>query len=101
MWFEASRGAAARSVNVKPTGCGFDSHSRRWNIYLNLFFHFFALVSRLSAALSSATQHAMPIPHIAGETEGTYTEFWRLCVLIGETQRRALDRHQSEVKMKY
>ena len=29
-------------------------------IYLNLYFHFFALVSRLSAALSSATQHAMP-----------------------------------------
>ena len=26
---EASRGAAAQSVTVKPTGCGFDSHSRR------------------------------------------------------------------------
>ena len=38
----------------------FDPHSRRWNNYLNLYFHFFALVSRLSAALSSATQHAMP-----------------------------------------
>ena len=57
---EASRDAVARSVTVKPTGCGFDPHSRRWNIYLNLYFHFFALVSRLSAALSSATQHAMP-----------------------------------------
>ena len=56
----ASRGAAAQSVTVKPTGCGFDPHSRRWNIYLNLYFHFFALVSRLSAALSSATQHATP-----------------------------------------
>ena len=59
-WFEAGRGAAARGVTAKPTGCGFDPHSRRWNIYLNLYFHFFALVSRLSAALSSATQHAMP-----------------------------------------
>ena len=26
---EASCGAAARGVTVKPTGCGFDSHSRR------------------------------------------------------------------------
>ena len=54
------RGAAAWSVTVKPTGCEFDPHSRRWNIYLNLYFHFFALESRLNAALSSATQHAMP-----------------------------------------
>ena len=29
-------------------------------IYLNLYFHFFALMSRLIAALSSETQHAMP-----------------------------------------
>ena len=60
MVFEVSSGAVARGVTVKPTGCGFDPHSRRWNIYLNLYFHFFALVSKLSAALSSATQHAMP-----------------------------------------
>ena len=26
---EASRGAAAQSVTVKPTGCGFDPQSRR------------------------------------------------------------------------
>ena len=57
---EASRGAAAQSVTVKPTGCGFDPHSRTWNIYLNVYFHFIALVSRTSAALSSATQHTMP-----------------------------------------
>ena len=50
----ASRGAAAQSVTVNPTGCGFDPYSRRWNIYLNLYFHFFALVSR------QTTQHAMP-----------------------------------------
>ena len=29
-------------------------------LYYLLYFHFFALVSRLRAALSSATQHAMP-----------------------------------------
>ena len=57
---EASRGAAAQSVNLKPTGCRFDPHSRRWNIYLNLYYHFFDLVSRQNAALSTATQHAMP-----------------------------------------
>ena len=50
------RGAAARGVTAKPTGCGFDPHSS----YLNLYFHFFALVSRTSTAFSSATQHAMP-----------------------------------------
>ena len=27
--FEASRGAVARGVTVKPIGCGFDPHSRR------------------------------------------------------------------------
>ena len=27
--YEATRGAAARSMTVKPTGCGFDPHSRR------------------------------------------------------------------------
>ena len=57
---EASRGAVAQRVTVKPTGYRFDPYSRRWNIYLKLYFHFFALVPRLSAVLSSATQHAMP-----------------------------------------
>ena len=50
----------AQIVTVKSTGCGFDLHSRRWNIYLNLYFHFLVLVSRQSAALSSAIQQAMP-----------------------------------------
>ena len=57
---EAGRGAKAQSVIVKSTGCRFDSHSMKFNIYLHLYFHFFALVSRQSAALSSATQYAMP-----------------------------------------
>ena len=56
----ASRGAAAQSVTVNTTGCGFDPHSRRRNIYLNVNFHFLALVSRQSAALNSAT-HATPL----------------------------------------
>ena len=57
---DTCRGAGAQNVTIKPTGCGFDPHSRKWNIYLNLYFHFFALVSRQSPALSFATQHAMP-----------------------------------------
>ena len=52
---EASRGAGAQSVIVNATCCGFDPHSQKLNIYLNLYFHFSALVSRQSAALSSAT----------------------------------------------
>ena len=47
--FEAGRGAGAQSVTVKSTGCGFYPHSRKWNIYLHLYFHFFALVSSQSA----------------------------------------------------
>ena len=47
--YEARRGAGAQSITVKPTGCGFD-----------LLGWFLALVSRQSAALSFATQHAMP-----------------------------------------
>ena len=57
---EAGRGAGAQSVTVNSTGCGSDPHSRKSNIYLHLYFHFFAMVSRQSAALSSATQYAMP-----------------------------------------
>ena len=57
-----------RSTNyVKSTGCGFDLYSRKLNIYLHLYFHFFALVSRQSAALSSVTQHAL-LPELDGES---------------------------------
>ena len=42
---EATCGSGAQSVTVKSTDCRFDPHSRQWNIYLNLYFHFFALVS--------------------------------------------------------
>ena len=45
--FEASRDTTgAQSVTVNATACGFDPHSRKLNIYLNLYFHFFALVSK-------------------------------------------------------
>ena len=36
LW-ETSRGACAQSVTVKSTGCGFDPHSRKWNIYTFIF----------------------------------------------------------------
>ena len=62
---ETSRGAEAQSVTVKATGCEFDTHSSKWNIYLNLNFNFFALELRQSAALSSANQHAMPLEFVA------------------------------------
>ena len=55
---EASRGTEAQSVTVNVTGCGIDLRSRKSNIYLNLYFHFFALESRQSAALSSTTQYS-------------------------------------------
>ena len=44
-------------LTVNSTGCRFDP-LRKWDI--NLIFRFFALVSRQSATLNSATQYAMP-----------------------------------------
>ena len=55
MYVEAGRVAGAQSVTVNATGCGFDPHSRKLNIYLHLYFHFFALVLRQCAAFSSVT----------------------------------------------
>ena len=58
----ASRGAGAQSVTVNTTGCGFEPHSIIYlNRYVHTYFHFFALVSKQSAALNSAPQHAMPL----------------------------------------
>ena len=56
---ETSHGAGEQNVTVKATGWGSDPYSREWNIYLNLYFAFFALVLNESAALSSATQLVM------------------------------------------
>ena len=49
---------------ISMTGSEFDPHSRELSIYLNVYFHFFALVTRRSAALISATQkgNAFRIP---------------------------------------
>ena len=63
---QASRGAGSQIVAVNAIGCGFDSHWRKLNINLNLYFQFLALVSRQSVTLSSATQHAMP-PELGGK----------------------------------
>ena len=84
-----SRGVGAQSVTVKSTGYRFDPHSRRWNIYLHLYFYFFALVSRQSATLSSAIQHAMP-PELGGKwgTECLNTRFL-LPILLRAIQREA------------
>ena len=56
------------------------------DIYLNLYFHFFALLSGQSAALSSATQHAMP-PELDGKwkTECLSTRFPLLTLLCANT----------------
>ena len=39
--------------------CRSDPYSRKSNIYLNVYFHFFVLVSGQSVALSSAAPHTM------------------------------------------
>ena len=44
-------------ATVNAIGCKFESHSRK---LLLLYFHFFALVTTQSVALSAATQHEMP-----------------------------------------
>ena len=64
-----------------------------WQI-LFLYFHFFALVSRLSAAFSSATQHAMP-PEFGRkwETECLNTRFslpTMLCVGYSMIKKRCV-----------
>ena len=57
-----------KCVTVNTPGCGFHPHSGKLNIYLHLYFHFFALVSRQSVALSSATKHGMS-PEFSGKRE--------------------------------
>ena len=44
--YESSHGARALSVPVNMIGCRFDYHLRKRNICLNVYFYFFALVSR-------------------------------------------------------
>ena len=47
-------------MTVNATGFGFDPHSRKGNISLNVYFDFFTLLLGQSAVWSSATKHAMP-----------------------------------------
>ena len=54
--FEAILTQGHKCVIVNETVCGFDSHSRKRNFQC---FHFFALVPKQNAALSSATHHAI------------------------------------------
>ena len=65
-------GASSMAVNTKCTRLVVGSVHTRENEkfrYLHLYFHLFALVSRQSAALSSATQYLM-LPEL-GEKWGT------------------------------
>ena len=39
-------GVGAQSVTVKSTGCGFYLEEMKFLVYLHLYFHFFALVSK-------------------------------------------------------
>ena len=55
-------------MTVKSTNCGFDPHSGKSNIYLHLYFQFFAMVLTQSETLTSANQHAMP-PEFRGKWE--------------------------------
>ena len=56
---KTSRDASAQCEVVNATGCGFDNHSRKFNVYLNLYFHFFALAWGQNVALNSANQFAI------------------------------------------
>ena len=70
---KARCGARAQSVTVNATGCGFHPHTDKCNIYLNLYF------LRLSAALHSATQHAMS-PEFGVKGERSVSTLGPLCI---------------------
>ena len=65
-----------KRATINAAGCGFDSDSR--NGMFNIFI-FLALVTTQNAALSSATQHAMP-PEVGGKRE-TKVSYWDQSVL--------------------
>ena len=58
-------------MTVKSTGCGFDPYSRKINVYLHLYFHFFALMSR------PLNTQCLPMPKLGGKwrTECLNTRF--------------------------
>ena len=55
---QAGRGAEAQSVTVKSTDCGFDPHSRKFNIYLYLYFHLYFLRSGIEAMRGVEIRHS-------------------------------------------
>ena len=55
---EGSRGAETQSLAVNATPFGFDPHSSKLNIYFNLYFYFFALVSRQSGVELRVGNHS-------------------------------------------
>ena len=100
IYIEASRGTGAQSVTLKSTGCGCHSHSRRWNIYLNLYFHFFSLVSEQTAALCSATRHAMP-PEVDGKWETKYLNTRLHAVPFVYPAVCGIQREKKAIRVKY
>ena len=79
-------------MTVELTGFGFDPHSRRLNIYLNLYFHFFAPLSRHSAVLSNTdTRFPTPTQLCAGYSV-------KLICFIYLFSREPLTSQQSQIK---
>ena len=79
-------------MTVNAIGCGFDPHLMKLNIYLNLYFHFFALVSRQHAALSSAAQHAFLLSSSeSGEWNGLTQLLLSAYLAVGGILREADD----------
>ena len=94
--FEASRGAGAQSVPVNRLVVG--SIPTRGD---EIFIYFYIFISSLwcrgeSAALSSATQHAMP-PEIGGGwgTECLNTRFTLLCAGYSVKLKKKQNRYES------
>ena len=67
-------------MTVESTGCGFDPNSRKRNIYLNLYFHFFALKSEVKSGVEfrHSTRNTSQIRQKVGNGVSyllTYTRF--------------------------
>ena len=63
---EATRGAGAQSVTVNVTGNGFDPQSWKLNIYLHLYFHFFAVEAKRGVEFRHSTHNACKIRQKVG-----------------------------------
>ena len=86
MLLEASRGTGAQSVTVNATGCGFDPHLWKWNIYLKFIFP--CLSSGVQAKRGvefRSTQYAIP-PKLGGKC---FNDRFPACPAVCEIQREA------------